>query len=1061
MNLIKIIIVCLLFQIATIKVDAQQGTNNLPKGAEEAGFITTYSNYRINIPTYYYNDSLYIPLIQILSFLKIYFIATNGINNLSGYLISKDSTFEIDFTNNKAKFNKRKIEFTKKEYFKTKFDIYILPSLLYKIFGLNARIIQSALIVNIESKVDLPIILQDKRKKKYSYLDSKDLQNKVLPLIYGKKWSLLNGGIVNYNLGTSYYLGNMNYQYGASFGLQVLGGDVQFNTTGLYSKFSQYNSSRNYWRWRYDFDNNWLSNITFGNIYPSNFRASSFNHLSLYIRQYSGIQISNEKIQHNYNFTTMIIEDKLAPDWQVELYVNGQLFAQQKTDALGYYRFNLPVKYGNNNITLKFYGPNGELASKAKVISVPSDFLSPGKIKYTIGGGKMVLEDKYIGTADLAVGITNWMTNSIKVLKVDKDKDFTILNHNVVRFGGNLTLNTDYSPNKVLSGGLSLWSDDYGTYNISYSKFNGYSELNRSGGNDAIYLNVSLPRIGALPINVMLRSSRIETQSSVNYIVNSDMRMYLSSFDFGVRYSAYLNQMSGQKNYLRQDINPTINFNFSDKPKFLDFLDNTRFTIGANYNTTINRFTYANLSIQQSIFRNLNFNAMYRKDLIYGHSSLRLTLQMNLSQFRSSTLSNYSESSSPNYSQSLSGMLGFNPNNMEFNFDNSQSYGSIGTGAANFRFFIDKNDNDKFDKGEYLIHGVSVRVSMGQVKMDSKGSAVVYSLPVGQRINVKVNLASIKSPLWMPKYKEFAMIADPNSFKTIDVPCFASGVVEGEVVKDDSAKSGQAGVRVHFKNKLSGADIPINVFSDGSFYKMGIPPGEYNVYVDSLQLSLLEDRTVPKSKTIKIVSKMEGDFVSGINFVLKSTNKIDSLSLKKSLDSTNANKIVKKNLTPLYLDSILAQQNIKAEENAPIIDSASQASVKSKKQRHSSKKSDSSFVGFELKKTLHFKNATDFRLTRKMRKYFDKAVLYLKAHPNAFITIVGHTDSYSGLKQTQNMSEKRANEARYYIISKNISKKRVFANGLGCRYPIARNVTLKGRQKNRRIEIQILTRRKK
>ncbi len=1045
MNFIKFIVLCFLVQISIINFLYSQEEKDLPKGAEDAGFITAYSNYQVNVPTYYYNDSLYIPLLQTLSFLKIYFITGNGLDALSGYFISKDTTFEIDFSSNKAKFNDREIEFSNKDYFRTNLDIFILPSLLDKIFGLNLRIMQSSLTLYIDSRRDLPILLEDKRKKKYSYLDSKEVQEKLLPLIYGRKWSLLNGGTVNYSLGASRNTGIMNYNYGASFGLQLLGGDFQFNTLGTYVKGSSFNTNQSNWKLRYDFDNDWLSNITCGYIMPMNFRTTSFNYITLNVLQYNGVQISNERYMRNYNFSTISIEDKIAPNWQVELYVNGQLFAQQTTNALGYYHFDLPVKYGNNNLTLKFYGPDGELMSKSKVISVPSDFLPPGTIKYTLGAGKMQYVNQYMGTGSFSLGITDWLTNTINGEHIYKQKNMSLLDHTAIRLGGNLTLSTDYAPSKLLSGCLSLWSDDFGTYNLAYTNYYGASDLNERGCDNAIELNMSVPRIGFLPLNIILRSSRLQSQGLVSYQINSDMRMFLSLFDFEILYNASMSQVPGQKAYLNQDINPMITFNWYNKKNFFSFIDNTRFIVGADYNTDLKRFTFATVSLEQQILKDLDLRTEWRKDLICGYSSLNLTIQMNLPQFRSMTTSYINSEAAPGYTQSLSGMMGFNPQSMDFRFDNSQTYGSIGTGEAKFRFFIDENGNGKYDNGEYEIPGVSVHVSMGQVRTDTKGSTIVYSLPVDERINVTVNTESIKNPLWIPKYKEFAMIADPNSFKQIDVPCYASGIVEGKVTKNDSAQTGQEGVRVHFKNTENDDDISVNVFSDGSYYQMGIPPGNYNVYVDSLQMSLLNVLSEPPRRHIVIASKMTGDDISDINFTLipKGGMKEMRTESNKEITNTPGEKLIM-NKVPNKSGDI--NRNSKKPDNE-----------KSKVNKpETAEPSKEPYQKIIKEKTFNYKNTNDIIVSADMGKYLDSVLSFLKENPGAKVSLTGHSDNFSTKEKEHAISYKRCQAVFNYLVSKGVDKNRILIKAAGSDYPLSPNSTPEGRAKNRRIEIKVV-----
>lgn len=74
---------------------------------------------------------------------------------------------------------------------------------------------------------------------------------------------------------------------------------------------------------------------------------------------------------------------------------------------------------------------------------------------------------------------------------------------------------------------------------------------------------------------------------------------------------------------------------------------------------------------------------------------------------------------------------------------------------------------------------------------------------------------------------------------------------------------------------------------------------------------------------------------------------------------------------------------------------------------------------------------------------------------NTELLIVGHTDSVGRESYNQNLSERRADSAADYIISKGIAAHRVDTEGRGENEPIADNDTEAGRQENRRVEVAI------
>lgn len=85
----------------------------------------------------------------------------------------------------------------------------------------------------------------------------------------------------------------------------------------------------------------------------------------------------------------------------------------------------------------------------------------------------------------------------------------------------------------------------------------------------------------------------------------------------------------------------------------------------------------------------------------------------------------------------------------------------------------------------------------------------------------------------------------------------------------------------------------------------------------------------------------------------------------------------------------------------------------------------------------------------------DKLVKVLDAYPDTDIEIQGHTDSKGSLAYNQNLSEERAIVVSNYLISENISGRRLTVIGYGESEPKYLNNTENGRAENRRVEFLI------
>ncbi len=104
---------------------------------------------------------------------------------------------------------------------------------------------------------------------------------------------------------------------------------------------------------------------------------------------------------------------------------------------------------------------------------------------------------------------------------------------------------------------------------------------------------------------------------------------------------------------------------------------------------------------------------------------------------------------------------------------------------------------------------------------------------------------------------------------------------------------------------------------------------------------------------------------------------------------------------------------------------------------------------------------------------FDKAVLKtegknklddlaskVKAINLEVVIAIGHTDSIGSDAYNQKLSVRRAESVKAYLVSKGVEPNRIYTEGKGEKQPVASNKTKDGRQKNRRVEIEVIGTRK-
>ncbi len=89
------------------------------------------------------------------------------------------------------------------------------------------------------------------------------------------------------------------------------------------------------------------------------------------------------------------------------------------------------------------------------------------------------------------------------------------------------------------------------------------------------------------------------------------------------------------------------------------------------------------------------------------------------------------------------------------------------------------------------------------------------------------------------------------------------------------------------------------------------------------------------------------------------------------------------------------------------------------------------------------------------REKLAKVAGIVLAHPKLRLEVEGHTDNVGSDAMNQNLSEKRAETARSYMVSQGVVADSIVARGLAKSSPVSSNDTSEGRQQNRRVEIVV------
>ncbi len=90
------------------------------------------------------------------------------------------------------------------------------------------------------------------------------------------------------------------------------------------------------------------------------------------------------------------------------------------------------------------------------------------------------------------------------------------------------------------------------------------------------------------------------------------------------------------------------------------------------------------------------------------------------------------------------------------------------------------------------------------------------------------------------------------------------------------------------------------------------------------------------------------------------------------------------------------------------------------------------------------------------RETLDGIAEALIEYPESKVIVKGYTDSRGTEEYNLQLSQRRADAVKNYLVAKQVSAARITAVGFGESFPVASNDTVEGRQRNRRVEIEII-----
>jgi hypothetical protein len=773
---------------------------------------------------------------------------------ISGFFIDEKNKYIIIIPENSASIKNKNIPVSRKDFYITESDIYVSSDLYNKIFGINLNYDSKQLKVFMTSSEKLPAEIEREREILRSNMESgrrNDLKTEF-NLPRGRK--VLGLGMADWMLSYKHTSPkNDFYSYNLSLGSEILGGDLNAFMTG--DKDDIFNNENINWRWRYADDKKFFKQGILGNL----------NLSSGLLYNVQGAQITNSPPIARKTIGKYKIFDRIYPKWEIELYINNEYINHTTANDNGYFEFNVPLFYGSNYVTLRYYGPSGEIRNEERVIQVPFNFIPAKTVEYSVSGGTL----KYgnhdaFSESSLAWGITQKLTTGAGLIYLNEpgEKKFFPNANLSYKILDNLVFSTNYFHQLKGTASLSLLLPSQIFSSVSFIRYGKNIFFNPMQYNEERNLTAYVP----LSFKNISTSFRINAR---NVLSDNYDFIFLNSGVFA-NYNRLLGSIltNGMWTRTTGKYNETsLNSSFSLSYRLLSDLLLREQT---DVEHTQGKITRTGINIDKSVFKTgwltISVTRDFERNDYYGG----ITFRYDFSFGRYST-GCYSEPNDWSISQTVYGSLGFDQYNRKFITDNQNM---VSRGGLTFLPFIDYNNNGKLDYNEQELNsGFNTSINSGKIIKSSDTEFRYVGLEAYETYRLDINPFSFDNPLYRPKYKSYSVTVDPNRFKVVPVPVFISGIISGNVLlKTESGTKGISRIKIILESNDGKRRYEKLSFSDGEYIFDNIPPGKYKVYPDAGDLSKRSFLLESEYQIVEIKNIEDGDIHEGVDIYVKKSN---------------------------------------------------------------------------------------------------------------------------------------------------------------------------------------------
>lgn len=795
---------------------------------------------------------LLVPLVEVLQLAD--FAHTNeSVERITGRVGRRDTPFIVDASTGKVTFGKTSKILSPKELCIIHNTLYLSMREVSRLLESDADVDRSESAVTVMDVDSLPVAKRVARAAARAALQAEESRHTSLDDLFRTTSASWGGFSFDYTVANTRMLSVTSTDYATSLSTMFAGGTVVARTSGSGMMHTTESAWQRIWPAGQLITQLRLGDGSMGDAGAGHAR---------------GFFITNAPYARPTVVAAVPFDGTLAPGWTVDAYRDGVLVGFDTVGASGQYSVTLPVHYGENPFDLVATGPFGERATLTRAFRVLPQLLPAQTWEYSADGGRCLSDDCGVGAHgelryglasrwSLRTGASAYTWHPDTKIQQERTRPYlgiSAVPYNGVSFDAEATTKTDGVLPRVHQA--TIWVDPSPRISISL----GYDSDIVPDGFDSGLLTFGDTRRMRLTEQWTLDSRIAPTDHNPGW----EFHVAGATSDVGMRGNGRLAAVFAANSttlrpYLRVSRDPYEQGSFAGLdvvaiPTFSGSILSGwwlhavseggfgAYRTGAPFRTvmTNTEFTIARGAAQES-----HTEAGIRFQHNTHGAAFTLRFVRILGGFRSSSAADFSGrpaaggNSLSRVSHIASGSLRWDDG-----FITSPEPIVDRAGVAGI-VFLDADGNGVRDEGEQTLEGVAVRVDGYVVRSTADGRYEAWGIAPANDAVVSIDTTSLESPWWVPARNATVVRPSSNHAVSLDIPILVAGIAEGTIdmgqtttsdtaAGDSTHQSTPVPVATHviLTHHGTGTRRTTDVYSDGSWYQMGLLPGEYDAQAD-------------------------------------------------------------------------------------------------------------------------------------------------------------------------------------------------------------------------------------